>query len=256
MRVLLYQARDAADPMRLHEERCFLDKLSRFEGPGPLGLQCFNLVTEPPRAQDCWREYDVVLVGGSGNYGAVTNEHPWFLAFLETLRAIVRGGKPMFCSCFGHQALAVALGGRVITDRPNAELGTHEVCLTEAGAGDPLYQGFPVSFRAQFGHNDRVSELPPGAVHLASTERCPIQSYRLPGHLVYSTQFHPEMNHAENQERAMGYLQVYDVEQTRPEHLARMFRPSPEASDLIARFLHLTWAARSRGTDHCRANAQ
>jgi GMP synthase (glutamine-hydrolysing) len=245
VRVLLFQARDADDAMRGHEERCFRDKLSRFEeSASPLELNCLNLVTESLQAQASWREHDVVLVGGSGSYGAVANLTPWFGTFLDTLRQIVEDGKPMLCSCFGHQALAVALGGQVITDRANAELGTHEVSLTEAGLEDPLFHGFPTRFLAQFGHNDRVSQLPAGAVHLASTGRCPIQSYRLEGRMVYATQFHPEMSHAENQERAMGYLQVYDVEQTTAERLANMFRPSPEASDLVARFLCLVWRSR------------
>lgn len=239
MRLLLFQARDADDPMRLHEERCFLDKLTRWDRHPATTLATFNLVTEPVEDQSLWERYDVILVGGSGNYGAVSNRHPWFTAFSKTLRDIVNSGKPMFCSCFGHQALAAALGGRVITDRPNAELGTHEIRLTEAGSRDPLYHGFPRLFTAQLGHNDRVTELPAGATVLASTPLCPIQSYRLEGTLVYATQFHPEMSHAENQERAMGYLQVYDVEQTTPQRLARMFRPSHEASGLVARFLTL-----------------
>jgi GMP synthase (glutamine-hydrolysing) len=225
--------------MRLHEERCFVDKLSMFEGHSRVFLQTFNLVTEPPEQQDCWRDYDVILVGGSGNYGCVNNRHLWFETFLETLKAIVRADRPMFCSCFGHQALAAALGGRVISDRANAELGTHLIRLTEAGVADPLFAGFPNEFTAQLGHNDRVTVLPPGALALASTGPCPIQSYRLVGQQIYATQFHPEMSHAENQERAMGYLQVYDVDQTTPERLARMFRPSDAASGLVARFLTL-----------------
>ncbi len=240
MQVLLFQARDAGDPMRDHEEHCFLDKLALFGGK--LELTTFNLVTEPPEGQALWRDHDLILVGGSGRYGCVGNQHPWHLAFLDTLRTIVAAGKPMFCSCFGHQALAVALGGTVITDRPNAELGTHEVTLNEVGRADPLFADCPSPFTAQFGHNDRVSELPPGALNLASTPLCPVQSYRLEGRLVYATQFHPEMSHEQNQERAMGYLQVYDVEQTTPERLARMFRPSHEASGLMARFLRMVVA--------------
>lgn len=235
MKVLLFQARDAGDAMRDHEEHCFRDKLSFY--PGEVELTVYNLVTEAPDGQNLWRDFEVVLVGGSGRYGCVGNDHPWYLSFLETLRSVIQAGKPMFCSCFGHQALAVALGGTVVTDRANAELGTHEVSLNEAGRADPLFADCATRFAAQFGHNDRVSVLPVGAVNLASTELCPVQSYRLGEGLVYATQFHPEMSHDENQERAMGYLQVYDVEQTTPERLARMFRPSHEASGLMARFL-------------------
>jgi GMP synthase (glutamine-hydrolysing) len=84
-----------------------------------------------------------------------------------------------------------------------------------------------------------VVELPTGCLNLAFSPLCEVQSYRLQGKLIYATQFHPEMSQQENQERAMGYLQVYDVEQTTPERLARMFRPSHEASGLIPRFLQM-----------------
>lgn len=237
MRVLLFQARDEGDPMRAHEEDCFRDKLSRY--PQPIDLVPFNLVTEPPPEQASWREFDLVFVGGSGHYGCVDNVHPWYVQFLATLGQVARSSTPMFCSCFGHQALAVALGGQVITDRANAELGTHWVELTEHGQKDPLFDRVPSPFAAQFGHNDRVVTLPPGTVHLAATAVCPIQSYRLADRLIYATQFHPEMDHLENRQRANGYLQVYDVEKTRDEALAEMFRPSPWASQLLGRFLDL-----------------
>lgn len=225
--------------MREHEERCFRAKLQRFEDHAGLTLTTLNLVTESPQAQSAWSEHDVVLVGGSGKYGCVGNSHPWYTEFLRTLREIVVDHRPMFCSCFGHQALAVALGGEVVVDRANAELGTHPITLNEEGLADPLYQGLEREFTAQLGHNDRVVRLPSSAVNLAFTSVCPIQAYRLSGTLIYATQFHPELDHLENQERAMGYLQVYDVEMTRPEKLAQMFRPSDGASDLIAQFFRL-----------------
>lgn len=230
--------------MREHEERCFRAKLARFEDNSRLTLSTLNLVTEPPQAQSGWSDYDVVLVGGSGKYGCVGNSHPWYSGFLQTLREIVVARRPMFCSCFGHQALAVALGGEVIVDRANAELGTHPITLNKDGVADPLYHGLEREFTAQLGHNDRVVRLPEEAVNLAFTLACPIQAYRISGTLIYATQFHPELDHLENQERAMGYLQVYDVEMTRPEKLAQMFRPSDGASDLIAKFFRLVVKSR------------
>lgn len=230
--------------MREHEERCFRAKLERFERRHELTLETFNLVTEAPAAQSVWSQYEVILVGGSGKYGCVRNTSPWFVQFLRTLKEIVAANRAMFCSCFGHQALAVALGGQVIVDRPNAELGTHLVKLNDKGLVDPLYSGLGTEFTAQLGHNDRVVELPAQAVNLAFTNACPIQAYRLGDTLIYATQFHPELDHLENQERAMGYLQVYDIEMTRPEKLAQMFRPSDAASELLARFFRLVWGAR------------
>ena len=58
-------------------------------------------------------------------------------------------------------------------------------------AREMLDEGLPQEFNALVGHKEAVQELPPGAVHLASSERCPFQMIRY-GQNVYATQFHPE----------------------------------------------------------------
>lgn len=45
------------------------------------------------------------------------------------------------------------------------------------------------------GHKEAVSQLPAGAVLLASSAACPVQAFRLGRH-VYATQFHPELDSA------------------------------------------------------------
>ncbi len=240
MEILLFQIRNPGDPMRQQEERCFLRKLEPLSESTPWRLSVCNIVTEPVAEISCWERFDVVMVGGSGSYGCVNNGEAWFEPFCAALRGMVEKRKPLFCSCFGHQALAVALGGAVITDKARAELGTLPLRLNEAGLNDPLFAGFPQTFEAQFGHNDQVSRMPAGAVLLASSELCEVQAYRLEGLPIYATQFHPELDHLENRERASVYLKVYDPELTKPESLQRLFRPTPEASRLLSRFVELT----------------
>ncbi|MGE0490006.1 MAG: type 1 glutamine amidotransferase [Vulcanimicrobiota bacterium] len=234
MKVLLFQIRDEGDPMRAHEELCFERKLAQAP-PFELGVFCLLSDPYPPPLDD----YDVFMVGGSGSYGCVNNVRPWFGRTVELFRQLVEQKRPLFCSCFGHQALAAALGGEVVTDRQRSELGTFEIALTEQGQKDPLFGQLPPTFTAQLGHNDHVQRLPRGAVLLASSERSPIQAYRLDGLPVYATQFHPEMDHLENTERAGGYLHVYDDVQKTPERIAQAFRESPEAIKLIPRFVQL-----------------
>jgi len=61
----------------------------------------------------------IVLIGGSGHYGAV-NEAPWLERALDSLREIHRLAKPTFGSCWGFQAMSRAMGGVVIKDLDNA----------------------------------------------------------------------------------------------------------------------------------------
>ncbi len=234
MRILLLQIRDAHDLMASHEFKCFQEKISRFKD---CQVEVHSLLLEEyhPTLSD----WDVFLVGGSGNYGLVNNTSDWYLRAQQLLCDIVEAGQPLFCSCFGHQALAAALGGEVITDRSRSELGTFSLNLTDPGRQDPLFGQLPDPFTAQLGHNDHVVKLPNEAIHLARSQNSDIQAYRLRNRPVYATQFHPELSHAENAERAGGYLHVYSNEQQCPEGLARAFQPSPHAEDLIPRFLQL-----------------
>lgn len=234
MKVLLLQIRDAHDVMASHEFQCFQNKISRFKD---CQVEVHSLLLEDyhPTLSD----WDAFLVGGSGNYGVVNNTSEWYLRAQELLRDIVQARLPLFCSCFGHQALAAALGGEVVTDRSRSELGTFPISLTAAGRQDPLFSELPDPFTAQLGHNDHVVTLPQGGVHLARSQNSDIQAYRLEGFPVYATQFHPELSQAENAERAGGYLHVYSNEQQCPNELSKAFQPSPHAEDLIPRFLKL-----------------
>ena len=76
--------------------------------------------------------HDAVLIGGSGDY-SVTRESGWLDASLDLMRDLVREAKPTFASCWGFQAMAKAHAGKVETDLSRAEVGTHQLHLTEAG---------------------------------------------------------------------------------------------------------------------------
>lgn len=232
-RVLLLQIRDDSRA-ELQERDCFVESSG-------LPADCFdfrNVVQEPEFSAQETLDYDVLLIGGAGRH-SVTERYP----FTDRLREIVvrwaESGRPCFGSCFGHQFVAWALGGRVITDLDRREVGTHEVELTPSGRADPLFAGVPLRFDAQFGHNDRVVELPPGAVELARTALCPHQAFRLENLPVWGCQFHVELDLGRLQERARWYRDGYLDD---PEELAafeRSLRPSPWASQLLARFFTL-----------------
>jgi len=114
----------------------------------------------------------------------------------------------MFGSCWGHQIIARALGGRVAYDPENAELGCRWVEQTAAGRSDLLFHRFPRRFRANMGHHDRVVELPPGATELARNE-VPYQAFRLDDQPVYGTQFHSELDAERERERILVYREEY-----------------------------------------------
>ena len=65
--------------------------------------------------------------------------------------------------------------------------------VTDEGLADPLFAGMPRDFAAYGGHKEALSELPGGAVLLATSAACPVQAFKV-GENVYATQFHPELD--------------------------------------------------------------
>ena len=224
-KVLLLQARNSDDPMIDHEIVCFAQKL-----PSDCHLATHNLV-DGPWDSSVFTDYQAVLVGGSGDYGSANNNHPWFRPALDLLLGVVRSRTPLFCSCWGHQALAVAMGGKVETDPLGYELGLLPLRLTAGGAADPLFGELPDPFVAPLGHTEQVVELPPEAVLLASTDRCRVQAFRVRDYPVYGCQFHPELTSQQLWERVDAYIPHLDDKEARA-------RPQGACTDhLITRFL-------------------
>ena len=188
LRHLLLQVRHPTDPMREHEVNCF----ARVLACPPQHIRACDLLTSGPTAAEL-DDADVVLLGGSGDF-SVAKGGPWMDSALIAMRQLHDTAKPTFASCWGFHAMSRAMGGSVVTDPARAEVGTHEIHLTPAGAADPIFCHLGRTFPAQLGHNDTVDRLPEGAILLASSERVENQAFRFAGKPIYCTQFHPELN--------------------------------------------------------------
>jgi len=234
-KLLLLQARNPEDEAAAHERLAFGEILEIEPGQ----LQPWDLLRGPPSE----RELDQVagvLVGGAGEFSVTqAGELPWLRGFIDFMGWLAEHGFPTFASCFGFQALVVAGGGEVVSDKSRAEVGTFEARLTEAGEADPLFAPLGSSFLAQFGHKDHATRLPAGVIHLASSARSRYQALRLPGMAIYATQFHPELSMTRNRERFLNYIATYskpDMPDT-PDQVLAGFRDTTEASALMKRFV-------------------
>jgi GMP synthase (glutamine-hydrolysing) len=110
---------------------------------------------------------------------------------------------PFLGACYGVGTLGVHQGG--VIDRTFAEpIGSVTVSLTAEGLTDPVLAGMPPRFEAFVGHKEACTVLPPTAVLLAGSPRCPVQMFRVRQNL-YATQFHPELDRAGIITRARVY---------------------------------------------------
>ncbi|HAH48417.1 MAG TPA: aminotransferase, partial [Planctomycetaceae bacterium] len=157
LRYLLLQVRNADDPMLKQEVSCFAEILEVDESQ----VAVFDLLGGSLQENDLL-ETDIVLVGGSGHYSAA-GEGDWLDVALDSLRLVHDSRKPTFASCWGFQAMARAMGGRVVHDLEKAELGVHHVKLTSAGTADPVFGPSGPILQGLMGHEDTVVELPAGA---------------------------------------------------------------------------------------------
>jgi GMP synthase (glutamine-hydrolysing) len=108
------------------------------------------------------------------------------------LDEVVARDYPFLGACYGIGAIGTHQGGTV--DRVHAEpIGRVTVSLTPEGRADDLLADLPERFEAFVGHKEAIHDLPPTAVHLASSPACPVQAFRV-GRNVYATQFHPELD--------------------------------------------------------------
>lgn len=236
MKILLLQARNPDDPAKFEERVSFAKKVD-------LPLDSFishDLLIGPPKIEDL-QDYQAVMIGGSGDYDVSKRNLPYFSENLTFLRSMVEVGIPTFASCFGFHLLTQALGGKIVNDAPNMEVGTYEITLTERGEQDELFKALPAKFYAQLGRKDRAAKLPSGVEHLASSRRCRYQAFRIVNKPIWATQFHPELDGTENQLRYKRYLSMYEsyLNPEEKEAALKRFSESAHANQLLNHFLRL-----------------
>jgi len=204
LKVLLLQARNTED-MVIQEQECFLERCRL--RPDQLDSLNLPLMAELPDVS-LLDAYDAFFIGGAGEY-SVTKDYPWMPFALDLIRHAHASHLPTFGSCWGHQLIARALGGEVIHDPERAELGCHNINLTEAGKHDELLAPFPDSFLANMGHHDRVYVLPEGAIELADNHFQSNEAFRIKDRPMYGTQFHSELDKRREAERLVKYRSFY-----------------------------------------------
>jgi GMP synthase (glutamine-hydrolysing) len=110
----------------------------------------------------------------------------------DLLDVVVARDFPFLGACYGIGVIGTHQGGTV--DRTYTEpISRVQISLTPEGRADALLADLPDAFEAFVGHKEAIHDLPPQAVHLASSPACPVQAFRV-GRNVYATQFHPELD--------------------------------------------------------------
>ena len=204
-RFLILQLRPEAEASDA-EYASILDKT----GLSPERTHRIRLDCEPlPRGLDV-TDYAGVIVGGGP--GCVSDDPATKSQMDAQIEAAIMGLMPQITAqdhpfmgcCYGLGILAAHLGGTVSKDQYGEAVGPSTCHLTEEGTRDPLTAGLDASFQAFVGHKEAVQALPDGCVHLLASDPCPFQMIRF-GQNVYATQFHPEADAGDFEQRINIY---------------------------------------------------
>ena len=135
---------------------------------------------------------DGLLVLG-GPQSALDDEatSPELVGVRALLRQALDADVPTLAVCLGAQLLAQVGGGRVREGIDGPEVGALLVAKRDRADDDPLFRPLPLSPDVLQFHHDEISELPTGAVLLASSPMYANQAFRVGRH-VYGVQFHIE----------------------------------------------------------------
>lgn len=131
-------------------------------------------------------EQDAFLITGSPL--SVLDDLPFLPTLYDFVRACDAARKPLLGACFGHQAIAVALGGRV--ERQEWNIGIDRIEVTRPL---PWMQPAVSTLGLYQFHHDAVTTLPEGCIGWATSPKCAVAGFAKGDH-IFTTQAHPEFS--------------------------------------------------------------
>jgi GMP synthase-like glutamine amidotransferase len=184
----------------------------------------------PSRARDC----DGYIIGGSP--ASVNDDADWISELLDFIRVLNREKVPVVGCCFGHQAIASALGGRVGKNPGGWGFGVSRTHFTRQL---DWMQPTASTLDLYAAHGEQVLEVPPAAEVLGGDTFCPAASLLVGNHIL-TTEYHPEMTRTffVGLTRAFeGYIGSEVAERARA--LADRPAQGPHFAAWMARFLEM-----------------
>ena len=101
---------------------------------------------------------------------------PWIQTLKAYLLKLYERGEKLLGVCFGHQVLALVLGGKTARADQGWGLGIHRYSLA---AHAPWMDPEVSELTLLISHRDQVTELPEGATVIASSDFCPNAAYHI-----------------------------------------------------------------------------
>ncbi|MEM1390905.1 MAG: type 1 glutamine amidotransferase [Pseudomonadota bacterium] len=131
---------------------------------------------------------DAILITGSP--AGVYDDEAWMAPLMDFIRWATAAETPQIGICFGHQAIAHALGAQVGKSGKGWGIGRHVYDVVEPQ--DWMGTEPPADFSLGVSHQDQVQSLAPGADLVARSDFCEFAAIAYPAAKAISFQGHPE----------------------------------------------------------------
>ncbi len=189
MRIAILQADEVEDIFQPRFGNLASMMSSMLESSGHAGFETtafkVHLGVEPSDL----REFDGYLITGSRR--GVYDDDPWIERLFDLIRRLHKAQIKTVGICFGHQAIAQALGGLVENWSNGWGVGVHTYDMTwPTGEHVGRHQD---QVALPCCHQDQVVDLPPGARRVLSNDFCLNAGFLIDDHIL-AIQPHPEFS--------------------------------------------------------------
>lgn len=233
--ILLLQFRPS--PTAEHEVVC----IKRAMGLSDVDIDVRNMVlpgTKLPSTQRL-KNYSGFIFGASSDYNVTDwaqdiKNASWSTKYIFDYA--LKRDIPTLGICFGHQLIALFLGGEVKRDDSQAEGGVVEVFLNGHSDETHLFDDFSKSFFVASGHKDSVTRLPQGAKNLAYSKNTKNSVFQIKNN-IFGIQQHPELD-VDGLVWRLSLFPEY-MKNRSFEEVKKEFRPMPYSTKFLLNFKKL-----------------
>jgi len=192
------------DESEQHEKDCYNKHLPGVELEF-LSIYSGDIDFEHP--ENLLKKYEKVIIGGSGEILLSENDEKAQFVFNRTkplIKYVLEKDFPTLGVCFGNQLIGRYLDVPIDSIAEMGEAGFQTVHVSDRGEADPLFIDVDNPIAVAMGHKDSMLTLPRGSKHLAYSDKCQTQAFRV-GKNVYGVQFHVELDEEDLKERLKLY---------------------------------------------------
>lgn len=229
------------------DENVKKEELASFAKYAQIDIEQFEVIDvfQTPNFNTNMGAFDAVFIGGASRASVLEKDKYPFVDNIQIMMLdCLKKDIPVFASCFGFQVAVLALGGEIVTDKENFEMGTVPISLTQKASDDEIYQGIDNNFYAVSVHKQKAQSLPACCELLAFTHSC-VHSFKVHNKRFWAFQFHPELDKECLIQRLNVYKDKYTQDKEHFENVINSIEKTPQANKLVSNFIKRVIMAKS-----------